>query len=267
MITKNVKMITNTIFFMVLVVSLFSCDSESDSLYDTFTEFTPDKIVSVSAGEPTALLADEKVVMLIEISADPKVKRGFVTTDTGELKESFEINRTVFQKELVQVEFDATEGVENLVVYLEDAEGIRSVRREVTANVLGEEYRSSLSNREIETTTLDQTEFIINWNSNSERIVQLGQFVDVILEPLLLESTLTYTDVNDVEQTIVFDSTENETIITDFKPESTYSYTSSYKAFDTDDFPIIDSFQLNYTPDVFVTDAIEGSFPSVDSVD
>ncbi|MBU2950922.1 DUF4998 domain-containing protein [Tamlana agarivorans] len=258
MITKNIKSFTNTALFAVLVTSFFSCSTD---LYETFDQYVPDKVVSVSVGEPTVLAGDEKVVMVVEISADPKLKRGVVTSIDGEVQYVFEIDRTVFKPELIPVEYEAEEGIENLIVYMEDVNGVKSLDVEVYVDVLGENYRASLLNREIDAITVNsQTELTINWISNKEQTIVNGEVVYIIKEPLLLETTFTYTDSSGVDQTIVFDSTVDEIIIDDFLLGSDYSYTSSYKAFDENQ-PPLDIYQLSLTPDVFITDATVGTFP------
>ena len=259
MITKNIKSFTNTALFVVLVSSFFSCDTD---LYETYDQYTPEKVVSVSAGEPTVFAGDEKVVMVVEISADPKLKRGVVTSINGEVKYVFEINRSVFTPELIPIEFEAEEGTENLVIHLEDEKGVKSLGVEVFVDVLGEKHRASLLNREIDDITVNsETELIISWNSNQEQAVVNGVLTNLIKEPLLVETTFTYTDSSGTEQTIVLDSTEDEITINDFQSGGAYSYTSSYKAFDEND-PILQSFQLSLSPDVFITDENQGTFPN-----
>lgn len=258
MITKYIKIVTGITLYVILVNAFFSCDTD---LYETYDEYTPEKVVSVSAGEPTVFAGNEKVVMVVEISADPKLKKGVVTSIDGDVKYVFEINRTVFEPELIPIEFEAEEGVENLIVHLEDEEGNKSLGVEIFADVLGESHRASLLNREIDAITVNaQSELVINWVSNKQPQNINGEIVDVIQEPLLLETTLSYTDSNGEEQTVVVDSTEDVTTIVDFQPGGTYTYTSTYKAFEEND-PLLEAYQLSLSPDLFITDPTEGTFP------
>ena len=258
MIIKNIKMITNTIASIVLVVFSFSCQEKD--LYDTFEEFTPDNVVSVSAARVLPLLANEKALMVVEISADPKIKKATITDPNGEVKFTFDVDRTVFEPENILVEFEAEEGLENVLIYLEDAQGIRSVSREVTIEVLGEEHRSSLLNREIETIDLvSSTEATINWISNTEDRIVDGVLLPVVSEPLLVETTFTYTDTSGMQQTIIIDSTEDITTIVDIQEGTDYSYTSTYKTFE-EDF-LLEILDSPFNSDLFITDEVVGTFP------
>ena len=251
-------MITNTIASIVLVVFSFSCQEKD--LYDTFEEFTPDNVVSVSAARTFPLLAKEKALMLVQISADPKIKKGTVTDLDGEVKFTFNVDRTIFEPEIIFVEFEAEEGLENVLIYLEDAQGIRSVSREVTIEVLGEEHRSSLLNREIETIDLvSSTEATINWISNTEDRIVDGVLLPVVSEPLLVETAFTYTDTSGMQQTIIIDSTEDLTTIVDIQEGTDYSYTSTYKTFE-EDF-LLEILDSPFNSDLFITDEVVGTFP------
>ena len=257
MITKNIKMITNTMAFIVLVVFSFSC--EEKDLYDTFDEFIPDNVVSVSSVRWFPLAAKEKVLLVVQISADPKVRKGIVTNLVGDVQFSFDIDRTIFQTEIRTIEFEAEEGIENLLVYLEDADGVRSVTSEVTISVLGEEHRSSLFNRELVSfTVVSPNEVTINFAPNTTQRLVNGIVQPVVIEPLLIETNFTYTDINGMEQTVVLDSLENEITITDIDTTFDYSYTTTYKAFEES---LVNEFlDLTLSPDIFITDPNDGSF-------
>ncbi|MDO6738745.1 DUF4998 domain-containing protein [Wenyingzhuangia sp. 2_MG-2023] len=234
MIIKNIKSFTNTALLAVLVMCCFSCSTD---LYDTYDEYSEGEIANVGKAEGIyAVQGNGRLSFVVAINADPKIKKGFITWNVGEDQESFEIDRTVFQNENIEVEVVAEEGLYEFEVYLEDASGNKSISTYYIATILGEEYRASLANRTVVSVDANSdTEALITWEEN-------------VNNELLVKTEITYTDSQDLtEKTIVVDASETETIVPNFQTEGTFSYVSTYKA-------------SAESSDVFVTDATEGTF-------
>lgn len=234
MIINKIKSFTNTALVAVLVICCFSCNT---NLYDTYKDYSGGNVVSVAKPDSLSVVqGNGRLSFTVYLNADPKIKKGFITWDAGNNEKTFDINRTVFQRETLEVEVIAVEGTHEFTVYLEDASGNKSVKTTYLATVLGEEYRTSLPNRGLDVVEVySGTEAIITWRANNN--------------DLLVKTEVTYTDsVDGLEKTIEVSATDSQTIVPNFQSEGTFSYKTTYKA------------SAN-SSDVFITDATQGVFP------
>lgn len=223
---------------VVFVVFIMSCDTD---LYETYDEYLEGNIISVAKPDSiTAIQGNNKnVTFLIHVNTDPKIKKGVVTWDFGQSEATFDIDRTAFISETYEIEIQTEEEglAQEFIIHLEDAFGDESIKSFILVNILGEEYRSSLRNRTYSSIGLNNdNETVIAWNVNANE--------------LLVSTELTYTNTSDVETTIVVDSSENETIISDFQSEGMFTLKTTYKA-------------SELSSDVFISDATQGTFPSI----
>lgn len=246
MIIKKIKSFTNTALFAVLVICCFSCDTD---LYETYKEYSDGNVLSVAKPDSlTVIQGNGRLTLTMYLNADPKIKKGYITWNEGVSQEVFDINRTVFKHESVDIEVIEDEGAIEFTTFLEDASGNRSVKTTVLTTILGENYRASLSNRKLDRIELADTDASLTWQSN--RATNVVTAVEFVVNNLLVETQITYTSsVDGTEQTIVVDESEDSAIIPNVQPGGTYSYKTIYKA------------SVN-SSDVFITDEIQGTFPN-----
>ncbi|MDO7171592.1 DUF4998 domain-containing protein [Mariniflexile sp. AS56] len=234
MIKKNIRLLSHILLLAVITTCCFSCETD---LYETYSEYAGENVVSV--GSPDSLSVEsgfEKLLFKVFINADPKLKKGVIAWNLGGSEKTFNIDRTIYQNEIVEVEVDVTEGSYEFSVYMEDAHGNKSNTKSVFTQVLGEEYRASLGNRSLTNVRLySETEAIAYWEPNTNE--------------LLIKTELTYiSGVDGLEKVVVIDESEETVIIPDFLSEGSFSYKTFYK-------PSVDS------RFVFETDSTEETFP------
>jgi hypothetical protein len=114
-----------------------------------------------------------------------------------------------------------------------DKFGNRSLPFEVSSPAYGESYQSYLTNRRINSISIQEGAAVIEW---------LGLTEDAVF------TTLYYKNSQDQDREIVIPSTESTTTIDDYKPESEFRYVTAYR-------PAANS------PDLFETEETTGVFP------
>lgn len=231
------------------VLLCFSC--EETILVETYDQFIPENVVSIAKPDSVAAVSNgyNKILFKVFVNADPKVKKAVialfdddVTDDDDKVIATIDINRTIFQPEVYEVEVDMEEGGIEFFVHMEDAEGNTSIKYDVFGTVIGDSYVESLQARSYSVVRFySETEAVIYWDSNRNAS-------DEIIDELLVKSVITYTsNVDGSQLTIEVDESEEVTIIPDFIPEGTFTYTTFYRLSTASD--II--FESNPTEGVF----------------
>lgn len=244
MIINYKKLFTNISVIVFVAAFISSCDTD---LYETYDDYVPEKVVSVATVDSVATIAGfENLLFKVFINSDPKIKKAVIglfdddpSDDDEKVVATIDISRTVFQPEIYEVEVQLPEGQNEYYVHLEDSEGNESKVYNVFGVVYGESYRQALLQRafvDIRLYSDTDVETIITWEPNTNE--------------LLVKTELIYTDNVGVVQTIVIDAAEDTTIIPNFVPEATFSYTTFYKL-STDSSYILE------------TDSTEGTFPII----
>jgi len=256
MINNLNKKYAKTMIFSVLtsIILCFSC--ERKDLVETYDKFVPENVISLALPDSVAIIPTDygKVLFEVYVNADPKIKKVVIalfdddtTDDDDKIVTTIDINRTIYEPEIYGVELELPAGGNEYFVYMEDSEGEKSIKYDVFGTVLGDEFKESLEARQnSEAILYTDTEAIINWVSNRS-FNDDGD--EIVVNSLLVKCEITYTsDTDGSTKTIVIDESEDETIISDFISEGTYSYTTFYKV------------EPN-SPYLFESNPAEGVFP------
>ena len=254
MINNLNKKYTKALVFSVLasIVLCFSC--ESKDLVETYDQFIPENVISLALPDSVAVVPTGygKVLFKVYINSDPKIKKVVValfdddtTDDDDKTVTTIDVNRTIYQPEIYEVELELPVGGNEYFIYMEDSEGEKSIKYDVFGTVLGDEYKESLQARQNSGASIHtDSEAIITWVSN-----RVPDTDGEVIDNLLIKTELTYTSsIDGSVKTIIIDESEDETIIPDFISEGTYAYTTFYKA-------VVGS------PYLFESNPIEGLFP------
>ncbi|XMO85399.1 DUF4998 domain-containing protein [Algibacter sp. AS12] len=256
MINNLKKKSAKALVFGVLasIILCFSC--ENTDLVETFDQYIPESVVSLAMPDSVAVVQTDynKVLFKVYVNSDPKIKKVVValfdddtTDDDDKIVTTIDVNRTIYQPEIYEVELDLPEGGNEYFIHIEDSEGKQSIKYDVFGSVLGDAFKESLQARQNTGATIySDSEAIINWTSNRDT----NDDGDIIIKNnLLIKTEISYTSsVDGSELTIVVDESEDATIIPDFISEGTYTYTTFYKV-DVD------------SPYVFESNPTEGTFP------
>lgn len=255
----NKKLAGYSVIGLVCILICLSC--EKTDLTETYDQYIPENVVSLAKPDSVAAIptAYNKLTFKVFINADPKIKKVLITLfdddetdDDDKVVTTIDVNRTVYQPEIYEVELELPEGGKEYFAYIEDDEGNQSIDFDFFGTVLGDEYRATLPAREQTNVRLySENEVLINWKSNRATIVNnKGEEEIVVVNEYMVKTEITYTSsVDGTEQTIVVDESEDETIVPDFISEGTYTYTTFY-------YHTLD----NET--VFESNPTEGTFPT-----
>ncbi|MDN3666744.1 DUF4998 domain-containing protein [Algibacter miyuki] len=246
MIIKYKRIIGRISLLALIITCSFSCETD---LYETYSEYSDGNVVSV--GSPDSLSVDsglDKLMFKVFINADPKLKKGVISWNLGANEKTFNIDRTIYQNEIIDVEVEPGEGSYEFAVHLEDANGNKSNTLTLFTEVLGETYRADLVNRSLSGSTLSsETEVTLTWESN--RYID-SKMVEQVTNDLLVKTELTYiSEADGLEKTVVIDESEDTLVISDFIPEGSFNYKTFYK-------PTVDSVYI------FESNPTEGTFPA-----
>ncbi|WP_405296613.1 DUF4998 domain-containing protein [Algibacter sp. Ld11] len=247
---KTTNFIGIGVFTAVLLC--FSC--EDTDLVETYKQYVPENVVSLAMPDSVSTISSghNKLLFRVFVNSDPKIKKVVIAlfdddlTDNDEkILKTLDINRTVYEPEIYELEAELPEGGNEYFVHIEGLEGRKSIKYDVFGTVLGDEYKESLQARQNSgASAYSDSEAIITWVSN-----KVPDTDGEVIDNLLVKTELTYISSTDgAIKTIVIDESEDETIIPDFISEGTYTYTTFYKA-------VVDS------PYLFESNSTEGVFP------
>ena len=247
---KTTNFIGIGVFTAVLLC--FSC--EDTDLVETYKQYVPENVVSLAMPDSVSTISSghNKLLFRVFVNSDPKIKKVVValfdddtTDDDDKILATLDINRTIYQPEIYELEADLPEGGNEYFVHIEGDEGKKSIKYDVFGTVLGDAYKDGLQARANSgASAYSDSEAIITWDSN-----RVPDTDGEVINNLLVKTEITYTSSADGSvQTIVVDESEEETIIPDFISEGTYTYTTFYRVEED-------------SPYIFESNPTEGTFP------
>ena len=143
--TTIIKCLSVAMTFSILLI--FACETV-EKTYDNFTKYgervyigTPDSI--------TVAHGFKKLEFTIGINADPKISSGVLETIDGSYTHSFDVERTNWDEDTVKFTVDLEPGEHDFQIILKDKAGNRSMPREISTVVYGENYVNKLISRNI----------------------------------------------------------------------------------------------------------------------
>ncbi len=200
---------------LMLIGALFFCCQTSQ---ETYQDFISEEIIYI--GNPEEVIIGhgyEKLRFLIVINADPKIKKGFISSKNGNFTREFDVVRKNSGIDTISVDTDIPEGEYTFEILLSDDVGNQSIGYEVGSVVYGPRYQSTLLNR-LTTIRTFATKAVFQWNPPTE-----GS----------LSTLLTYEDASGVIQEVRIDNSENETVISDFRLGGMVSIATTYEPSET----------------------------------
>jgi hypothetical protein len=200
----------------IAIVLLFVAALACKTNYDTFEQYTKDG-EKIYVGTPDTVLVEEgfnKLRFKVAINADPKIKKGVLTTTDKSVQHEFTYERTRIGRDTLSFDLAIPEGEYTFSLYLMDAAGNTSVKREISAKVFGERYQSGLINRGI---------------SDLENFKNEAAFKWMDAPPNMIRTTLTYEDALGVARTIDIPNNETLTEIDNYKLGGEFQVKSYYK--------------------------------------
>ncbi|MDN5211354.1 DUF4998 domain-containing protein [Fulvivirgaceae bacterium BMA12] len=209
------------LYIMILgIATIISCDDSED----TFKQFLDAENAS-PIGAPkgvTSQAGTERVVFKLAITSDPRIRKGTVLWGESDGNKTFEfdVNRDVSGLDTLTISLnEVEEGIKRFVFTLFDDNGNASGQLSHTRTIYGSEYESGLLARRINSVSAFPSanpavdSAVIEWSTPL---------------PEVLETTFTYTDQNDVEQTIVINLDETRTILLGYNRSIPYRYKTRY---------------------------------------
>lgn len=196
----------------MLAVAALACKTN----YDTFEQFTKDG-EKIYVGTPDTVLVEEgfnKLRFRVAINADPKVKKGVLSTMDKSVQHEFLYERTKIGPDTLTFDLDIPEGEYTFSLHMMDAAGNTSVKREVSAKVYGERYQSGLINRGI---------------SDLETFKKGAAFTWTDPPVNMIRTTLTYEDAQGVMRSVEVANDEKRTEIDSYKLGGRFLVKSYYK--------------------------------------
>jgi hypothetical protein len=196
---------------------LASCGEKNDDIDDNPTpgpSYNLDKVDSASA-----IGGNGRILLRWKPSDDPHIEScaiSWKTPDAAAYNDSitFPINRNALDANgYVSVVFNLPEGTYVFGLYHTGSNGSRSDREEITGLVYGEQYRSTLTPRQVENVTVQLNQVIIDWKAPADN--EVFSIVSYISSSGLENAAFAYID-------------ESQTILTDCKRGSEYYVTSVY---------------------------------------
>lgn len=196
----------------IFSIMVFACETTQE----TFEEFTKDG-ETIYVGTADTVLVGSGFNMLrfwVAINSDPKISKGLLRTNDESVMHEFEVERTKSGKDTISFDLELPEGEYTFGLFLMDAAGNRSVRREVPATVYGESYKGSLINRGINSIDAYAASATFNWAEAAPNTVM---------------TVLTYEDVAGVMQTVNVPNEDSQTTVDSYKLGGKVTVKSSYK--------------------------------------
>src|SRR5690554_2319749 len=150
MIMKKQKIaISRTSLGLMALITIFlACETNRE----TFDDFVKEGETIYVGAADTVLVGSgfEKMRFWVAINADPKIRSGILISTDNSITHEFKVERRQNGKDTVIFDLEMPEGEYTFGLFLLDAAGNSSVRREVPAKVYGPKYEASLVNRGLE---------------------------------------------------------------------------------------------------------------------
>ena len=200
------------VVFLLGIMLAVSCSD----LNETHLEYIKDG-ETIYVGKPMDVFSNsgnERIRINIIINSDPKISKGLITWNNGNEEYAFDINRTTEGIDTISTELNIAEGSYTFDIILLDNNGNSSLTYVHTALVYGEKYIASLRNRAVNEIDAFPSYAVLKW---------------AVAEPGMLETILTYVDINDETKQITVLPMDFETILEGCKTSGIFSLTTSYK--------------------------------------
>src|SRR5690606_15666852 len=159
-----------------------------------------------------------KLRFWVALNADPKITKGMLKTNDESIKHEFEVVRTKNGKDTVSFDLDIPEGEYTFGLFLMDAIGNSSVRREVPAKVYGPNYQAGLVNRGL---------------SEISAFVQTASVHWLEATPNMINTELIYEDEAGVMQSVEVPNHESRTVVENYKLGGKLQVKSIFKPTET----------------------------------
>ena len=221
---NKIDKMKNIILFFSIVLVMSSCLKMNDNIQEYLDRGEINYLGKVDS--VMALSGKERVLLLWRVSTDPRIEQCWVHWNNNRDSAVFPVSASAIDENgFMSAELKIPEGTYIFTMYHTGSRGFRSVREVVTGRSYGANYQRFLMNRRIIRTDFTVEGLTIDWSvaDNSEVGVQLE-----------------YTDINGEKQTIIVESTETTTFISDFLISQPISYTTMYKP----DITAIDTFYV-----------------------
>lgn len=202
MIMKKQKIaISRTSLGLMALITIFlACETNRE----TFDDFVKEGETIYVGAADTILVGSgfDKLRFWVAINADPKIKSGLLTSTDNTITHEFEVQRNQNGKDTITFDLPIPEGEYTFGLFLMDAAGNKSVRREVPAKVYGEKYQNSLVNRGINEINAFSNTASITWSEAA---------------PNMVITKLIYEDQSGVMRSIEVENGENTTIVEGYR--------------------------------------------------
>ena len=234
---KTTKKWISPLLAICLFVSLWSC-----SEMDEYKEFTEGGEISYTEKVDSLEVYSGRNKVLIEglVTADPKVSEYRVYWNSGKDSIVVPVERSPGVDTLTTMITDLPENIYNFEVRTFDEAGNSSIPVYATAEVFGERYQNSLSQRPVVSNTMIGSELTINYAGMDLTSGVIGTEVD-------------YSSTAGGEETVFVPIDSSHVFIDDFNAGSTYEYRTVFLPEPTS----IDTFYTGYkayTPEFQITE-------------
>ncbi|MEX2592536.1 MAG: DUF4998 domain-containing protein [Anditalea sp.] len=225
------------IYLAVFSVLIIACETNRE----TFEEFVKDGETIYIGSADTVLVAPgfNKLRFYVALNADPKITKGLLKTADESIMHEFEVVRTKNGKDTVSFELEIPEGEYTFGLFLMDAAGNQSVRKEVPARVYGESYQESLINRGLIKIDTYLEGAVFHWDETTAN---------------MQTTILSYEDKAGVMQTVTVSNEESQTEVESYKLGGEIIVKSTFKPIEIaiEEFEALPSERL--FPDDFLLD-------------
>jgi len=202
----------NTIFVACVgaILGFSSCDSQSDIYKDYIV---PNGLVYPGPAQHAMAYPGNKRVKIAWLrGTDPRIKKARIFwnnyTDSVELPVEADMDTVSYVIDPIN------ENTYSFMIHTYDEEGNKSIPIELLGTVYGDNYRSLLTNRLLKSTYYDGQDVKLNWGTVESSEVGI---------------LLNWTDINGKSQTTKVDTSDTETLLSNFDINKPLSYSTSYK--------------------------------------
>lgn len=198
------------IIFLGIILGFSSCDSQTD-IYEKYV--VPNGLIYPGpALNLVAYPGDQRIQLLWNRGTDPRVEKAriFWNNYTDSVEVSVAANADIVSQIIAPI----AENTYSFMVHTYDNEGNISIPVEVMGTVYGDNYRNRLANRLLRSTYYDGRDLTLNWGTADGTEVGIS---------------LSWTDIDGVNQTMEVDPSETESLISDFDLNNPISYSTTYK--------------------------------------
>lgn len=185
------------IIFSAIVVG---CETNRE----TFEDFVREGETIYVGAADTVLVGSgfDKLRFWVAINADPKIKKGIIISTDNSINHEFDVERKQNGSDTITFDLEIPEGEYTFGLYMMDAAGNTSVRREVPAKVYGPKYQAGLVNRGINDIIASSNTATVEWSEAALNMIG---------------TELLYEDQSGTLQSVNVPNDQNTTIIEGYK--------------------------------------------------